>query len=170
MEPPFQVVRDSLIKVGHGVQYLEDSGTTVMGVSIWGSPWQPEFYDWAFNETRGRHLRQIWDRIPSRSAAAAAGGGGASGGIDVLITHGPPLGHGDRCNDGKMAGCADLLLAIQQRIRPKYHVFGHIHEGYGATSDGVTTFVNASTCTAMYKPLNAPIVFDVMVPDGAASE
>lgn len=32
---------------------------------------------------------------------------------------------------------------------------------YGVTSDGHTSYVNACTCTFAYKPLNAPIVFDV---------
>ena len=87
----------------------------VRGVTVWGSPWQPEFCDWAFNETRGAHMREKWARIPDR--------------VDVLVTHGPPIGHGDRCQSGQLAGCVDLLLTIQQRVRPKLHVFGHIHEG-----------------------------------------
>ena len=49
--------------------------------------------------------------------------------IDILITHGPPVGHGDLCQDGNRAGCVQLLHTIQQRIHPRYHVFGHIHEG-----------------------------------------
>ncbi len=46
-------------------------------------------------------------------------------------------------------------------MRPAYHVFGHIHEGHGATTDGVTTYVNACTCDGRYRPRNAPLVFDV---------
>ena len=38
-------------------------------------------------------------------------------------------GHGDLCIHGARAGCVNLLLTIQQRVRPRYHVFGHIHEG-----------------------------------------
>lgn len=26
-------------------------------------------------------------------------------------------------------GCVDLLDSVQKRVKPKYHVFGHIHEG-----------------------------------------
>ena len=26
-------------------------------------------------------------------------------------------------------GCAELLSTVQQRVKPKVHVFGHIHEG-----------------------------------------
>jgi len=49
--------------------------------------------------------------------------------IDILITHGPPLGYGDFCFSQMRAGCSELLSTIQQRVKPKIHVFGHIHEG-----------------------------------------
>ncbi|HSS43975.1 MAG TPA: metallophosphoesterase [Thermoanaerobaculia bacterium] len=58
--------------------YLEDSGIEVQGLKIWGSPWQPWFYDWAFNLPRGPALAEKWRRIPEK--------------IDVLVTHGPPSG------------------------------------------------------------------------------
>lgn len=47
-----------------------------------------------------------------------------------------------------------------ERIKPKYHIFGHVHEGYGITKNEHTTFINASTCDAAYNPINPPIVFD----------
>ena len=129
-----------------GVFYLEDSGTQINGIHIWGSPWQPEFCGWAFNLTRGDACQSKWDLIPD--------------GVDILMTHGPPLGHGDTLQNGGRSGCVNLLHTIQQRIRPKYHVFGHIHEGYGQTTDGRTVYVNASTCNFLYRPINPPIVFD----------
>jgi len=48
---------------------------------------------------------------------------------DILVTHTPPVGHGDLCCTGIRAGCVELLTTVQQRVKPKYHVFGHIHEG-----------------------------------------
>ena len=75
---------------------------------------QPEFYDWAFNLPRGQACQDKWDLIPE--------------GVDVLVTHGPPLGHGDLCTSGQRAGCLQLLHTVQ-KLRPKYHIFGHIHEG-----------------------------------------
>ena len=45
------------------------------------------------------------------------------------MTHGPPVGHGDLTRTGVRAGCVDLLDTVQERVKPKYHVFGHIHEG-----------------------------------------
>mmetsp|Transcript_16309 Transcript_16309/g.19556 ORF Transcript_16309/g.19556 Transcript_16309/m.19556 type:complete len:272 (-) Transcript_16309:501-1316(-) len=132
--------------------YLQDSAVRVKGVMIYGSPWQPWFHDWGFNLERGPQIKGVWDQIPE--------------GIDILITHGPPLGHGDLCFPSNCrAGCFDLLEAIE-RIRPRYHVFGHIHEGYGVTTDGVTDFINASTCDIQYKATQPPIVFD-FTPDKA---
>ena len=114
---------------------------------MWGSPWQPWFYDWAFNLQRGPEIRAKWDRIPA--------------GVDVLVTHGPPAGILDRVVDGRSVGCADLLDAVR-RVRPLLHVFGHIHEAYGEVERDGTRFVNASTCTVRYAPVNAPVVVDLL--------
>ena len=63
--------------------------------------------------------------------------------------HGPPLGRGDQCHHGGRAGCYDLLKAVQGKVKPRLHVFGHIHEGFGVSSDGTTTlFVNTSKNTS----------------------
>ncbi|MBI2933881.1 MAG: metallophosphatase domain-containing protein [Planctomycetes bacterium] len=126
--------------------YLEDSETTVEGLRIWGSPWQPEFARWAFNLPRGAPLASKWALTPS--------------GIDLLLTHGPPRGFGDRTCGGESVGCEDLLAALR-RLRPRAHVFGHIHEGYGTWRDGETTLINAAVCDeAYYAPAHAPVVLD----------
>lgn len=132
--------------------YLEDSGIDVCGIHIHGSPWQPEFGGWGFNLTRGGPLLEKWNMIPDNT--------------DILITHGPPIGHGDYCFSGLRAGCVELLSTIQKRVKPLYHIFGHIHEGYGVTTDGYTTYINASTCTLRYKATNPAIVFDFPIPEG----
>ncbi len=126
--------------------YLEDEAVTLDGVRFWGSPWQPWFYDWAFNLERGPEIRAKWDLIPIET--------------DVLVTHGPPFGHGDLTSRGERAGCADLLDRIRE-LRPTHHFFGHIHEGYGVTHNGETTFVNASVCDLGYRPVQAPVVIDI---------
>lgn len=132
--------------------YLKDSETTIHGIRIYGSPWQPKFGGWGFNLIRGKACLEKWNLIPA--------------GIDVLITHGPPLGHGDLCYNNVRAGCVELLHTIQHRVKPKYHIFGHIHEGYGITTDGVTIYINASTCTLRYRPDNPAIIFDLPLPEG----
>eukprot|EP00298_Acanthocystis_sp_HF-20_P030597 c980_g1_i1.p1 GENE.c980_g1_i1~~c980_g1_i1.p1 ORF type:complete len:290 (+),score=104.97 c980_g1_i1:36-872(+) len=127
--------------------YLEDQSVNILGYNIFGSPWQPEFCDWAFNLDRGTPCRLAWEKIPTET--------------EILITHGPPVGYGDRCASGHRAGCVDLLATIQERVNPLYHISGHIHEGYGVKADGLTTYINASTCTFNYRPTNPPIVFDL---------
>jgi len=136
--------------------YLEDELLELWGVRIYGSPWQPEFCRWAFNVPRGTACLDKWNQIPV--------------GVDVLVTHTPPVGHGDLCCSGVRAGCVELLSTVQQRVRPKYHVFGHVHEGYGITSDGKIIYVNASTCDINYLPNNQPIVFDVTLPPGVTKD
>ncbi|XP_017478923.1 PREDICTED: metallophosphoesterase domain-containing protein 1 [Rhagoletis zephyria] len=135
--------------------YLEDQLINVMGIRIYGTPWQPEFCKWAFNLPRGEACLTKWNLIPDN--------------VDILVTHTPPVGHGDLCCSGIHAGCVELLNTVQKRVKPKYHVFGHIHEGYGITSDGNTIYVNASTCDINYIPKNPPIVFDVSLPVCALS-
>lgn len=136
--------------------YLEDSLVTVCGIKIYGAPWQPVFCDWGFNLKRGEDILKKWQTIPAD--------------LDILMTHGPPVGHGDLTGGNNNVGCVELLNTVQKRVKPKFHVFGHIHEGYGVTSDGYTTFINASTCTRRYLPTNAPIVFDFIIPEGHSKE
>jgi len=126
--------------------YLEDSMVTVFGINIYGSPWQPYFANWAFNLPRGPPLQQVWAKIPAAT--------------DILVTHGPPFGHGDTTSDHKVCGDQDLLEMIKT-IRPALHVCGHIHEGYGVTQEGPTVCVNAANNTLDYNTINRPIVVDV---------
>ena len=124
--------------------YLQDQNVTVQAIRFYGSPWQPWFYDWAFNLQRGAEIREKWDLITDET--------------DLLITHGPPLGYGDRTLGGEHAGCRDFLDAID-RVRPRVHIFGHIHEGAGISSNERTTFINASCCDLAYRPVNPAHVF-----------
>jgi len=138
----------SLLRSTNVFTYLEDEACEVHGYKFFGAPWQPEFCNWAFNLPRGHECAAAWDRIPTET--------------EVLITHGPCLGHGDLlCPSGLRSGCVDLLQTVTQRVKPLFHIAGHIHEGYGATTNGTTTFIQASTCTYDYKPTNPPILFDL---------
>jgi Icc-related predicted phosphoesterase len=125
--------------------YLHDSEVVIDGVKFYGSPWQPRFYDWAFNLDRGEPLREKWRRIPLST--------------DILITHGPPLNHGDRNQRGEPVGCKDLLERVEE-VKPKLHIFGHIHEAYGVSRNDYTLFLNASICTFKYELVNKPLVYD----------
>lgn len=141
--------RSVLIDSPH-VIYLQDNGVQLEGINIYGSPWQPEFCDWAFNITlRTPELQAKWKAIPE--------------GVDVLMTHGPPWSDlGGMCTHGFDAGCPDLLDRVKE-LKPAVHLFGHIHEAYGVKHAFGTAFVNASTCTFVYRPDNAPVVIDLFV-------
>lgn len=123
--------------------YLEDEEVELERVKFYGSPWQPWFFDWAFNLERGEPLRNVWAKIPEDT--------------DVLITHGPPYGVLDRTVHGEPVGCEALIERVRA-VKPKVHLFGHIHEGYGHEKMDETLFVNASTCNVRYEPVNAPFV------------
>jgi Icc-related predicted phosphoesterase len=150
-----KVAREML---GAGVTYLEDSGVVIDGVSFWGSPWQPWMMSWAFNLRRGEPLRRKWELVPA--------------GTDVLVTHTPPHGIQDRVmkitgrafaaatGHDRHVGCEELRAALV-RIRPRVHVFGHIHEGYGVTEEDGTRFVNPSCVDMHYREMQPPIVVDV---------
>ncbi|XGW07586.1 hypothetical protein V3C99_010617 [Haemonchus contortus] len=129
--------------------YLEDSVIELFGITIYGTPWQPRVDNWAFNLSRGQPLLDKWNNIPA--------------GVDVLLTHTPPLGHGDMMCDGQRMGCVELLNSVTKRIKPKYHVFSHIHEGYGCTSDGYTKFINCCICDENLQATNSPVIFDIPV-------
>jgi Icc-related predicted phosphoesterase len=136
-----------------GMHYLEDSEVTIEGVRFYGSPWQPAFNHWAFNLPRGAALAAVWERIPR--------------GVDVLITHGPPDGIGDRTSVAGRAGCADLRVRVAE-VAPRLHMFGHIHQDGGVWRRGATLFANVTTWECEREPtvfeLDAEAVAAVDVP------
>ena len=144
----FERESDELIQslIPPGVVYLKDSGTIIDGINIWGSPITPWFLNWAFNRYPGDEINAHWNLIPNDT--------------DILITHGPVFRTLDQNHEGLHIGCKDLLVKVQQ-IKPKVHVFGHIHESYGTVDKLKTKFINASVLNENYKLVNAPIVFDL---------
>jgi hypothetical protein len=112
------------------VHYLQDEELVLDGYRFWGSPWQPAFHDWAFNLPRGERLREVWRRVPA--------------GLDVLVTHGPPAGIGDRSPHPARRGCEALRERVLQ-VPPRVHLFGHIHQDGGAWQVGQTLFANVTT-------------------------
>lgn len=132
-----------------GCVYLQDSSVEIENLKIYGAPWQPRFFDWAFNLNRGAELAEKWKLIPADA--------------DVLITHGPPFGILDevpRACGVENTGCEELRKRVEE-VRPRLHVFGHIHCGYGRAKNFGVQFVNASVCDESYAPVNAPVVIDL---------
>ncbi|GMF30966.1 unnamed protein product [Phytophthora lilii] len=131
--------------------YLENRSVVIDGVKIYGSPMTPPIPGraGAFNVARGFADQQHWAKVPAD--------------VDVLVTHGPPHGILDTTFTGLHVGSETLLKETMSRIRPSFHIFGHIHEAYGATRVGNTVFVNAASSTLLAKPRHAPVVVDIPI-------
>ena len=111
--------------------YLMDDFVVISGITIYGAPWQPIFNDRAcdaFALPRGKALKEKWDMIPSD--------------VDILVTHTPPAGILDQ-NGPVSHGCSDLTAAVTTR-KPKYHIFGHIHNHHGMIKYGSTSYLNCN--------------------------
>lgn len=151
--------RDYPMKGFTGRYYLQDSGITINGLKIWGTPWQRRFYDWAFNLDEPQ-LAEKWSLIPSDA--------------DIIMCHGPAFGYGDAVSapqkdDTKWpyenVGSPSMLKRIDE-IQPKLYVCGHIHSGYGVIyrrhgsqkRNEDTIMVNASYVNERYVPTNKPIL------------
>lgn len=142
-----------------GAEYLYDSEAEFEGLKIWGSPWTRRFSGMnpscmAFTGTEDE-LEGKFRLIPDD--------------VDILITHSPPLGVmdevGERSSTRVYTKCVGSEALYQQlyseRIKPRLHVFGHIHEGYGIVNKMLdlpyTKFVNCSHVNEFYEPINKPI-------------
>ena len=83
-------------------------------------------------------------------------------GLDILVTHGPPMGILDRTATDEAVGCEALRDRIAAMERPpRLHVFGHIHEAYGIHETPATIFANASICDLRYAAVNPAVVIDL---------
>jgi Icc-related predicted phosphoesterase len=124
-----QMIPDNVI-------YLNDSGTNIEGIPVWGSPIQPWFYDWAFNRQRGAEIREHWKLIPENT--------------QILLVHGPPYGILDIVIDGRPVGCRDLGRRILELPELQIAAFGHIHEAYGTVEQSGVRYINASMLDVEY--------------------
>ena len=122
---------------------LVNEGTVMEGLTIWGSPVTPN--DWgAFGPETAEERECLFSPIPEDT--------------DILITHGPPRGILDGASREKKnsQGC-DQLLAAVRRVKPRLHVFGHIHQQYGMVGSADTLFVNAALAGPDYTVARRPI-------------
>jgi len=132
--------------------YLEDSGTEVDGLTIYGTPWTPNLPGWAFQK-EGDEARLAFANIPRNT--------------DILLSHGPLAGRGDlvgnRITGYEYCGSKELRENVAtQRVRTV--VCGHIHEGYGQYTlryEGrETNIYNVAHMDAIYRPINPPVVIE----------
>lgn len=137
------------------IHYLENSGVEIMGLNIWGSPVQTDFFNMAFS--RKRSVREVeWAKVPEN--------------VDVLVSHCPPFGVLDKNDGDSFTGC-DVLMDNIMRTRPKLCLFGHIHEAYGVKAKMLNgspcVFANCSVVNRQRKVVNKPWVFQIK--DGVVS-
>ena len=141
------------IKDYPNIIYLQDEDFALYdmdedsSICLYGSPWQPAFFDWAFNLPRNsEEIKAKWDAIPTNT--------------DILITHGPPFGYQDIPGGQSIrVGCEMLRYRVDE-IKPKIHVFGHIHGENGYYFNGHTHFFNASVLNERYNYTNKPFHFE----------
>lgn len=152
--PP--LYEDSVKALKESCVYLEDdscilfptsSSTSTHTLSVYGSPWSIQYGSWAFMKQE-KDMPSICEAIPIET--------------DILITHGPPYKRGDEVHTDIHVGSPSLLKQVQTRIKPRLHIFGHIHEDSGWVGyDGTTMFVNASIVDLRYRPIEPCVVIDV---------
>lgn len=128
------------------LQDSEVDGIDFKRLRVWGTPWVPGLPYWAFYG-RQEALQARSDLIPE--------------GLDVLMTHGPPLGHGDFIPTsekqrnkygnfgGEHVGDETLNEAIR-RARPRVVICGHIHEARGAHDLDGTPVYNVAAVDENY--------------------
>lgn len=134
------------VAADYGVICLVDESVTVEGLHFYGSPWVPQYGNWAYMYP---HTEPHYKNLPEN--------------IDVLMTHGPPYGHNDYVPHKKVhVGGIDLLNEVV-RVQPRFHVFGHIHEGraQGRTKSSATptVFIPAACWNHRDKTLTGAVTF-----------
>ena len=133
-----------LVKEYPNITYLRDEMVEIEGLKIFGHPWTPTFYDWAFMLDRGspKMIKSV-EIIPSN--------------IDILISHGPVYGILDEVN-GEHVGCGDLLNELE-RIKPKILVCGHLHSAHGIKEINGTKYINCAVLNDQYTMSFKPTIF-----------
>ncbi|CAD8056371.1 unnamed protein product [Paramecium sonneborni] len=136
----------NILKTKENCYYLENSSVEIEGIKIWGSPYSLVYYNGSF-QTTPVESKQLWDQIKEK--------------YDIIITHGPPYSQQDFSQSEVQvnAGDKNLFKKIIE-IKPQYHIFGHIHEGYGISNCQGITFINCSYLKINSR-YNKPISFNM---------
>lgn len=107
------------------VEPTQHASSPARRLVVYGSPFTPQYGISAFQYSSDPHF---WTEVFAPLHTVP----------EILITHGPPKLHLDT-RDIHRAGCPYLGEEVA-KIRPRLHVFGHIHASYGredAVLDGM---------------------------------
>lgn len=141
-----------------GWHLLIDAHWRINGITVHGSPWIPYINGgWAYEAPRaddGKFLAERFSKIPE--------------GLDVLVTHTPPLvRHATldvstfRGRTTRHFGSPELEAEIV-RAKPKLAVFGHIHTGdHDALLLGSTLTKNVSRVNEEYEIAYEPAIIEL---------
>ncbi|UJR37206.1 hypothetical protein I4U23_029915 [Adineta vaga] len=142
-----QLKTDKSLITDYGIVYLQDNSfqDPITGWKFYGSGWLSEHCK------DSNEIHRHWFDIPTDT--------------DILLTHSPPHGILDKSMRGYSIGCKELLQSVLTRVKPKLHVFGHVHASYGQMKNeddfGRTLFINASLCDSYFRMAHSPIVIDL---------
>lgn len=131
------------------IHLLIDEQANIGGLKIFGSPWSKWFYGhhWAFNlpeKMNDELTKKYYGQIPEN--------------VDILVSHGPALGILDMTERGERVGCPFLLKELR-RIKPRLHIFGHIHEDRGVIELDGTIHANVCYMDLQYAPRGTVEIF-----------
>ena len=138
------------------VRFLIHEEMSCNAMEIFGTPYTPQFFDWAYMKRR-EELDRYWAEIPTDT--------------EILITHGPPKGVRDvmrhwRTKEPIHVGSKKLTRHVTERIRPRIHAFGHLHDEAGIENFGTETldgtqFINCSCVDLQGELVNHGMVVEV---------
>lgn len=136
LEDSFKL-RAEMMRVDKRIHFLVDKLVIIEGLRIYGTPWTPHLPNWAYAAEEGDPAFEKFQCMPAD--------------LDILISHGPPIGFGDRVSHaGHVGSCA--LLDVITMMKPKLTICGHIHEGFGLYEKNDIEVWNVSYLDEFYEP------------------
>ena len=123
--------------------YLEDAGIELFGLQIWGTPWQPWFYDWALQRAAPRR-RALPRRSSTRSRTTP----------NRRRTRPAARLRRPHQSTGRKHVGSTAMTATLERVKPQLMVCGHIHPGHGRYQLGETEIINAALVDNGDEPVN----------------
>lgn len=135
--------------------YLCDDLVELKGIKIYGTPWVPVLYNWAFYKS-DEELYEKYNEIPDD--------------IDILLTHCPAYNYNltgvvlqnGNWNYMRELGSFELFRVLEKRNNIKYHFSGHIHTGnHKLETVGTLQCANVSIKDENYNVSFKPLTIEI---------